>query len=727
MTSEQRITYCRICEALCGVVATVENGRLMELRPDGDNPLSRGRVCPKGIAMADIQNDPDRVLTPLRRRSDGGFDEVSWDDALADIAQRLRVIVDRHGGGEVGHYLGNPAAFGYATSLWHGLFMKRLNSAHQYTAGSQDINSRFVASRLLYGAISQLPFPDLPRTDFLLVVGANPLVSHGSALRSPRIKEDLASVVERGGRVVIIDPRRTETARKYEHVAVYPDSDAWLLLSLLHVIFEEGLADHDALARQATGSAALRAAAAEFAPERTERLTGVEAHVVRELAHAFATAPSACAYGRTGACLGRHATLVCFLLDALSIVTGNLDRPGGTLFARGVVPLEEFGERAHALSYAEARSRVGSHPDVMGTFPAAIMAEEITTPGAGQLRALISTAGNPVLSVPNGQALAAALPSLDLVVAMDLYMNETNRHADYILPATTFLERSDMQWGFAAASPTVFMQSTEAVVPPYGQAREEWRVYDDIARLMGMSVLAQGPLARWNRVFVMLERLGLIRLSPRSVFELLLRLGPYGDRFGLRRGGLTPRRLRAHPHGVVLAEHAPTGILHEVVQHADRRVHLSPAAILNEVNTLGERHPADPAYPLRLIGLRELRSHNSWMHNSETLMKGARSRRHRARISPADATAAGLVDGGRVRIVSATGVIETEVLITDEVNAGTVAVPHGWGHDGGWQRANAAGGANVNDLTSNRNDQLERLAGMSVLNGVAVRVESIDR
>lgn len=724
MTRERHITYCRICEALCGLVATVENGRLIELRPDDDNPLSRGRVCPKGIAMADVQNDPDRVLAPLRRRPDGGFDEVSWEVALEDISRRLREIVGRHGGAAVGHYLGNPAAFGYATSLWHGLFMKRLNSPHQYSPGSQDINSRFVASRLLYGAISQLPFPDLPRTDFLLVLGANPLVSHGSALRSPRIKDDLASIVERGGRVVVVDPRRTETARRYEHIAVQPDTDAWLLLSLLQVIFEEGLADDEALDRQTTGGAALRAAASAFPPERTEYRTGVEAPAVRDLARAFACAPSASAYGRTGACLGRHATLVCFLLDALSTVTGNLDRAGGTLFARGVIPLEELGERARALSYNEERSRVGDHPDVMGTFPAAIMAEEMTTPGAGQLRALISTAGNPVLSVPNGRALAAALPGLDLFVAMDLYVNETNRYADYVLPATTFLERSDMQWGFASASPTVFMQDTEAVVPPYGQAREEWSVYDDLARLMNMSLLAQGPLARFNGIFVCLERLGLIRITPRRIFELLLRVGPYGDRFGWRRGGLTSRRLRQRPHGVVLAEHAPTGILHEMVQHADRRVHLYPAEIRDEMRALGDRHRRDPAYPLQLIGLRELRSHNSWMHNSETLMRGARPRRHRARINPTDAAAAGLVEGAQVRIVSASGAIETEVAITDEVKAGTIAVPHGWGHDGGWLRANAAGGANVNDLTSSRSDDLERLAGMSVLNGVAVRLET---
>lgn len=726
MAVEQHVTYCRICEALCGLIATVDNGRLVELRPDADNPLSRGRVCPKGIAMADVQNDPDRVLAPLRRRSDGEFEEVDWNTALSDIAKRLTHVVDEYGGGAVGHYLGNPAAFGYAMSLWQGLFLKRLGSTHQYSAGSQDINSRFVASKLLYGAASQIPFPDLPRTDFLLMLGANPLVSHGSALRSPRIKDDLAAIVERGGRVVVIDPRRSETAKVYEHVQIRPDADAWLLLSLLNVLFDEGLTDTVATTAQAVGVDELRALASDFRPERTAERTGLTAEAVRQLARDFASAPSATAYGRTGACLGRHATVVSFLLDALSVVTGNLDRPGGTLFARGVIPIEELGEKSGNYSYGEGRSRIGGHPDVLGTFPATLMADEMTVPGPGQIRAFITTAGNPVLSVPNGEALESALQGLDLFVSLDLYVNETNRHADYVLPSTTFLERSDVQWGFASASPTVFMQSTEAVVQPYGQAREEWRVYDEIARRMGKSLFAVGPLTKINRVLTWLDRRPRGRLTPPHLIALLLRIGPYGDWFGLRRHGLNPRRLRDHPHGVVLAQHAPTGILRHVVQHSDKRVHLAPEEIIGEVARLGERHPTDPTFPLLMIGLRELRSQNSWMHNSPTLMKSARPRRHRARVNPVDATQAGLVDGGPVRIVSPHGAIETEVLVTDEVGVGTIAVPHGWGHRGGWQRANRAGGANVNALTSNHSDDLELLAGMSLLNGVAVRLEVVD-
>lgn len=724
MPAEQHVTYCRICEALCGMIATVEDGRLLSLRPDPDNPLSRGRACPKGIAFTDIQNDDDRVLAPLRRRADGTFEEVGWDEALDDIAARLTGIVAEHGGGAVGQYFGNPIAFGYATGLWSGIFLTRLGGHHQYSSGSQDINSRFVASKLLYGAASQIPFPDLPRTDFLFMLGANPLVSHGSAVRTPRIKDDLSAITRRGGRVVVVDPRRTETARAYEHLPVRPDSDAWLLLSMLNVIFEDDLADIAALDAQTTGWQTLRHIASGFPPEDTQARTGVAPDALRRLARDFATAPTAVAYGRTGACLGRHGTLVCFLLDALSTVTGNLDRVGGMLFSQAVIPLEDMGEKAGRLTYDTSRSRIGDLPEVISTYPAALIAEEIITPGDGQLRAMFVTAGNPVLTVPNGPMLEKALGELDLLVSLDLYVNETNRHADYVLPATTFLERYDVPYSFANCSPTVFIQAAEPVLSPYGQARNEWEVFDELARRMKLSLFATGKLERLNGVLTWLDRRGIGRITPRRVIELLMRVGPFGDRFGLRRNGINPRRLKANPHGIVLAEHASAGIREDAVRRPGAKVALAPEEILAEVNSLGARHPDDPAFPLMAIGMREMRSQNSWMHNSPTLMKG--NRRHRARVNPVDAAAANLSDGATVRITSAYGAIETEVQITDEMSPGTVAIPHGWGHKGGWQLANRSGGANVNELTSNDVADLERLAGMSVLNGVAIRIEAID-
>jgi anaerobic selenocysteine-containing dehydrogenase len=713
MAATTHPTFCRICEPLCGLIATVEDGRLLSLAPDPDNVMTRGHVCPKGLAFAEVQNDPERVLHPLRRRPDGEFEQVTWDEALDDIGARLRQIVRTGGGESVGIYVGNPMAFNSAASLWTGAVRGALGAPQIYSSGSQDANSRFVANKLLYGALTQTPFPDLERTDFLLMLGANPFVSHMSMVRVPRVQETLKAIAARGGRVVVVDPRRTETARVFEHVAIRPDADAWLLLSLLHVVFDEGLADEAAIAEQSSGVEALRAQVAGFAPEDTEARTGIPAREVRALARDFAAAPSAAAYGRTGVCLGRHATLVNYLIDALALVTGNLDRDGGLLFVRAPVPLEDMAERAGQATYGATRTRIGDFPDVFGMTPSAVMPDEITTPGRGQMRALINLAGNLALSAPDPATLEKALPELDLHVALDLYVNETNRHADYVLPATTFLEREDVTMLLAAAGQPS-LQYTPAAVPAYGEARPEWQILDDMLARAGLGRFASG------RAGSIVRRLP---LTPMRMVDLLLRTGPYGDRFGLRRSGWSLAKLRRHPHGVVLADRPPVGLRTEAVRHPEHRVRLDAPEIAAELARLGDRHVEDPDLPLRMIGLREMRSINSWMHNSALMMKGARQ--HAARVNPADAAAAGLVHGEKVRIRSRHGEIVTLVKVTDEVGPGTVAVPHGWGHDGGWTRANGAGGANVNVLTSGALDEVERLAGMSHLNGIPVALECL--
>ncbi|MFB8009124.1 molybdopterin-dependent oxidoreductase [Nocardia sp. NPDC056000] len=722
--SEREIpTYCRICEPLCGLIATVEDGRLVRLRADKSHPLSKGNACPKGIAFSEIQNDPDRVLYPLRRTGNG-FERVTWDEALDDIGARLRTIIGAHGRESLGWYFGNPSSFSYSHTLWLVGFQLAAGLRHVYSAGSQDINNRFVASELLYGSLTSVPVPDLDRTDFLLMLGANPVVSHGSAMSMPRIREKLTAITKRGGRVLVVDPRRTETAQLFEHVGVRPDGDAWLLASLLQVIFAEGLEDADAIRHQSAGAHELCAAVARFTPEATAPVTGLEPDAVRALARDLARADSAAVYGRTGTCLGRHATLVAFLIDVLALVTGNLDRPGGSVFGRELVAVSKLNAQLGLIKYGKNRSRIGGFPDVLGTFPAAIMAKEITTPGPGQLRALFTSAGNPVSSVPNGRELAAAMTQLDLHVSIDLYVNETNRTADYILPATTFLERDDIPLPFTALAPTPYTQYTERVLEPYGEAREEWRIIDAIATRIGVQPFVIGPKAAGG----LLSRLrGLpggraARPTPRLLVDLAVRTGPYGDLFGLRRGGLSLKMLRRHPHGLVLADSITTGVLREVVQHKDNRVHLAPAEILAELRDLTAA-PADPSYPLRVIGMRELKSHNSWMHNSELLMRGDRTQA--ARINPKDAAVAGISDGSRCRVTSPHGSIEVTAHLTEDMIEGSVAIPHGWGHNGGWHRANAAGGANPNHLMSTDPADVERLAGMSHLNGVQIRLDPV--
>jgi anaerobic selenocysteine-containing dehydrogenase len=716
LSAEEKVTYCRVCEPLCGMVATVENGRLVKLRPDPQNPLSRGFACPKGIAMAEVVNDPDRLLYPLRRGADGRHHRVGWDEALDEIADRLRAIVSRHGGDSVGWYMGNPAAFSYSHPLWAKGFVDAFGSPHFYTASSQDVSNRFAASHFLYGSPYIVPIPDLARTDFLLIVGANPLVSHGSVMSAPRVKDQLHAITARGGRVVVVDPRRSETARAFEHVALNPDSDAFLLLSMLEAIFSDGLEDAAAIARQSRGADALRALAMAYPAEDTAVHTGVAANDVRRLARDLARSDRAAVYGRTGSCLGRNGTLVAFLLDALNLVTGNLDREGGAVFGDPPVDFERLADLAGLATYSKVRSRVGDLPEVLGSLPASVMAKEMATPGAGQIRAFFVSAGNPVLSVPNGEELERAMAGLELSVALDLYLTDTSRHCDFVLPATTMYEREDFPLPFLSLFTTPFIQMTDPVVEPAGEARQEWEVIDAIARRAGV-VPSSVALARG------LGRMG-VRLSPERLVDLVLRVGPKGDWFGLRRRGLSIAKLRRNPHGIVLGEGLTGGVLARKIRHRDGRVGLEAPEVLAEAQALRSRNGAGAEFPLRLIGLRELRSHNSWMHNSSLLMRG--DREHHARVHPDDAAAAGLADGGTCRVSSAHGAVELPARLTDEVKRGTVAVPHGWGHrGGGWRRANAAGGVNVNVLASSDPRDLERLAGMAHLNGIPIRIDPV--
>ena len=718
MPAEQKVTFCRICEANCGMVATVEDGRVTKLRPDPEHPLSEGYACPKGIAFPEVQEDPDRLLHPMRRRRDGSFERVGWDEAMADIGARLRAVRDEHGGGSIGMYMGNPAGWSFGHAVWGKGLMDALGSPHYYSAGSQDVNNRFAASALMYGSPMTVPIPDVLRTELLVIFGANPFVSNGSVLSIPRVRDRLRDIVRRGGRVVVVDPRRTETAREFDHVPIRPDGDARLLLSLLHVVFEEDLVDYGAVKEQSRDAGELARLARGFEPEATEAWTGVPAARVRALARDVAASRTAI-YGRTGSCLGRHGTLTSFLLDAVAAVTGNLDRPGGLVFGQSPLDHEGAAERSGLATYGARRSRIGGFPDVLGQMPATLMAPEIETPGDGQLRALIVTAGNPVQSVPDGTALGRALEKLDLMVSIDIYPNDTSRFADYQLPATTWLEREDVPAAFQQFFYRPFIQHTEAVVPARGEAREEWEIFDGIARELGVTP-ASIPAVRG------LGSLG-VRLSPRRMIDLMLRAGPRGDLFGLRRGGLNLARVRRAPHGLLLDDAWPTGVLRDRVRHRDRRARLAPAEIAAEVRALAAepRPAAGDALPLLLIGLRELRSHNSWMHNVPMLMSGGRV--HALRMNPSDAEPRGLAEGALVRIRSRAGEVEVPVTLTGEMSPGVVALPHGWGHRGGWRRANEAGGANSNLLMDASPESLERLAGMSHLNGVAVEVEMVDQ
>jgi anaerobic selenocysteine-containing dehydrogenase len=722
----EKPTFCRICEPTCGMIATVSEGKLTGLRPDPEHPISAGFSCPKGPEFLHVNNDEDRILHPLRRRPDGTFEQISWDTALREIGARLRAVRDVHGGESIGVYIGNPSGFSHSHGVWVTGFVKAIGTQHLYSPNTQDTASRLVASTLLYSNPFLVPVPDLERSHFVLLLGTNPLVSRGSLVSAGNLREKLTGVVSRGGRVVVIDPRRTETARAFEHVSVRPDGDAWLLLAMLNVIFNEGLEDREAISKQSKDIRVIREAANRYSPEAVQDRTGLPPAEVRALARAIATAPSAAIHGRTGACLGRHATLVNVLLDTLAVVTGNLDRDGGLVFGCGPVDFASMAARLGLATYDTYRSRVGGFPEVISQLPAPLMAEEITTPGRGQMRALIVTAGNPVLSVPGAAEFEQALDQLDFQVGIDLYLNETHRHADYVLPAATFYERSDMMLVAMDLHLSPFVQWTDAVVEPRGEARPDWQIMDSLARELGVR-----PLAGFARSFLprRFAKLATRLLSPATgwvtpevMIDLLLRTGSEGDWFGLRPGKLSVAALRATPRGRVLSRFITTGTLKSRVRGG--RVNFGDKRIAEALQRLADEPQADPSYPMLLIGKRDVRSHNSWMHN--TPKHRDPHRRQRGLMNPKDAAGLGIADGDSVRITSATGTDVVPVQISDEVAPGTVAVPHGWGHrDAGWQTANEAGGMNVNAILSARTADLEPLSGMSHLNAVPVRLEPV--
>jgi anaerobic selenocysteine-containing dehydrogenase len=714
---EEKATFCRICEPLCGMVATVEDGKLVSLRADKDNPHSKGFCCAKGIAMAEVTNDPDRVTTPLKRvGGPGEFEPVTWDEAMSDIAARLKALRDEHGPKSIAVHEGNPPYFSYSAVFWGKGLQSAIGTPWFYGVNSEDGASSVAATSILYGSCSMLPIPDYRRTDALMIIGANPWVSKGSFLHDPRMREHLKGVTERGGRVFVVDPRRTETADQFEHVAINAGTDAWFLLSVLHVLFAENLVDGEFLRTIATGVDELRRYADKFSPETTASVTGVSADAVRDVARTLGSAATSIVYGRTGTCTQRFGTLNNVLHQAINVVTGNIQKPGGWVFGWSPIPTAKMSELMKLATFDTTHTRVSGLPDSYGFLPSSALYDEIMVPGEGQIRAIAMIGSNSVVSGPSGHLLVEALEALDTFFAIDLYVNETNKHADYILPCTTMYEREDIPMQFLDRFIRPSLQVTEKVVDAPGECRPEWEICQELAERMGLGGAYSTGIQRW-----MARRLG-IKITPRLMADLLLRTGSAGDWFGLRRSGWSWKKLVAKaPRGVVLHEDLPIRKLKGRLQHADHKIHLGDVRVLAEIDRLLTEQP-DPRYAFRLIGMREVRSHNSWMHNSPKLMPD--SRVLTLRINPSDADRLGIDEGGYARITSNAGEIEVPVTLTDEMISGTVALPHGWGHAGSWQRANAAGGATSNFLASSRAEDVEALSGSSVLNGIPVSIVS---
>lgn len=717
LATAEKITYCRICEAECGVIATVENNRIIDVRADKDSPHSQGFMCTKAKAMVDVVDDPDRVLTPLKRvGGPGEFERCSWDEALGDIARRLKKITDADGGEAFGVYAGNPAGFSTAGSFALTGLRDAIGGAVIYGVNGEDHGAYVASLALMFGSAGLFARPDIWRTDFLLMLGTNPWVSKGSTISEPQIRKAMNGVVERGGRVVVVDPRRTETARNFEHVAIRPGTDTWLLAGIAAVIVAEGLVDRAFLAKHASGFEQFETMSGKFDVETCAAQCGVDAATITDIARGFATAKAATAHCRTGTSTQRFGTLNNMLINALNVITGNLNNPGGAMFGWGAIDFPKLARAGNLGDYAPARNRSGQ-PQTLGQYPSQSMAYDISTPGTGQIKAFCSYSGNPVISSgAGGKRLEEALETLELHFSLDFYVNETNKFAHYILPSPTFYERPDIPvLGMALEiRPSLF--ATDAIIAPRGESREEWKVFNEIAYRMGVGGAYSIPLLRW---FAKRGR----NLDPIKIYDLVIRTSSVGDFFGLRRKGWSLKKLRNHPHGVELAEYLPVQNLTKLLATPDRKVNLAPKEMLAEVDRLLAYVADDADFPMRAIGMREIRSHNSWMHNSPRLVPD--TRHPTARINPIDAATVGVVASGQeIVIESASGAITMPVELTDDMSRGTVAIPHGWGHRGGWQRANAAGGYSSNDLCSAGEGDFEKIAGMSILSGIPIRIRA---
>lgn len=692
---------------------------MVRIEGDPQDVLSRGFLCPKGTALGALHDDPERLRRPLKRVGES-FVEIGWDEAFSLAGSRLRALRRRHGRDAVGAYLGNPTAHSSAVFAIEGL-KKVLRSKNVFSAASVDQFPQYLASTLMFGDHTILPLVDLDRTDHLLVLGANPAVSNGSITTMPDARRRVKEVVGRGGRVVVVDPRRTETARlASEHVAIRPGGDPHLLLAMLHVILREGL---ETVPSWTTGLLDVRRVVADHSPERAAAACGLEAATIERLAREFATARSAVAYGRLGVCHHTTGTITHWLINVLNVVTGNLDRPGGAMFT---TPPVDLGRVLRTMwgpsSHGTFLSRGAGLPDLNGELPVVALPDEITRPGARRLRGLVVASGNPALSSPDARAVEVALRELDFLVCIDLYLTETSRLADLVLPPVSHLERDELDVVFPAFSVRNNARWSPRAIDPDPDAREDWDI------LLGLAAeLPDGPGAGLlRRVLRRILRL----VDVHQVTSLLILTGPQGP-FSRRRGsllprgraGLTARRVRETPGGVDLGPLEPR--LPRLLRTPGKVVRLAPEELLAALAAMTET-AADPTdgFDLQLIGRRHLRSNNSWFHNVPAMVKGAE--RCTALLHPEDASARGLVDGQPVEVTSPVGRVEVPLEVSDEVRPGVVSIPHGWGHDARgsrWSTASRRPGVNVNLLTDA--SLVDALSGNAALNATRVSVRAV--
>ncbi len=700
--SKTHFCTCNICEASCGIEIKYEDQQILSIRGDMNDPLSRGHICPKAVALQDFYQDPDRLKTPIRRNGNE-WEAISWEEAFDEITYKLQATQAKYGKNAVATYLGNPNAHNMGNLLFVPMLFKALGTNNRYSSASADQLPHHVAAHYMLGNGLLIPIPDLDRTDFMLIIGANPMVSNGSLMTAPDFPHRLKAIKERGGKIVVLDPRRTETAEKAtEHIFIKPEKDALFLLALVHTIFKENLVKLNHLEAIIDGLETVKEAVKDFSPKKISPIVGIPEAKIRRLAKEMASAKSAVCYSRMGASVQRFGGLCQWLTNVLNIITGNFDREGGAMFTQ---PAFDFvamqSNKGKPNSYGRYESRVKKLPFYNGEFPVATLADEILTEGEGQIKALVTIAGNPILSSPDGNRLAQAFTKLDFMVAVDIYLNETNRHANIILPAATGLETSHYDVIFHVFAVRNTAKYSSALFPRTAEQRYDWEIMKELAQR-----LTQQPDQG---------------LTPERILDNGLKNGPYA------KDGMSLAYLKANPHGVDLGALQPC--LVERLQTNDGRIALAPSLLVEDLGRLKKtffvknRKKETPEFEFELIARRLLRSHNTWTHNSYRLVKGRNE--CTLLLHPNDAKRLNVEQSTRVEVISRTGKIEIEVEISDEIMEGVVSMPQGWGkrNHSGMRVAAAHAGVSINDLTDAT--RIDTLTGNAAFSGVGVTIRPI--
>ncbi|AOS92434.1 molybdopterin-dependent oxidoreductase [Mycobacterium intracellulare] len=728
----RHLRTCPLCEAMCGLEIQVDDGRVTGIRGNRDDVWSRGHLCPKGTSLAALHDDPDRIREPMIK-VDGQWQEVSWDAAFRRCTELLTPVIDKYGIGAVTAYTGNPLAHSFSLARYAGVLMGMSGMPITYSPGTVDQWPKNLSSHLMYGLWWNFPVPDIERTDLLVIMGANPAASQGSLLAAPNVM-GLIDAIRKRGKVIVIDPVRTPTAaRADEWLPIVPGTDAALLLAVAHTLFAEDLARPGPhLAGHLDGLDTLRRAVADWPPERVGAVTGIGEDRIRRLARELAGTDKSVVYGRIGLCNQEFGSLASWLVDVVNILTGHFDTPGGAMFPRPAAwsittqPLP--GLEGGAPEFGRWHTRVRGAKEVLGQAPVSCMAEEIATPGDGQLKALITVAGNPVLSTPGGDKLDEVLPMLEAMISVDLWLNETTRHADVILPGLSPLEQphhDDLILLFAIHS----IANYSAPVFDPGDRPHEWEILIRLTGLCTGTPAEDVDVAAIDDGFFDylaftrgLDGAEIRKLyehgGPERMLDLTLRTGPFGDQYGKNPGGLTLDTLKANPNGIDFGPMVPQ--LPDILGTADKKIRLAPQYLLDDLPRLAARMER-PAEPLVLVSRRHLRSNNTWLHNVPALMKG--KDRCTLLIHPDDAARCGVADNDIVTVKSEAGEIRVPVEITDAIKPGVVSMPHGWGHGKPGTRmtvANGSPGANTNVLSPPT--FVDQPSGNGVLNGIPVTI-----